>query len=100
MSLESKKEARRTAKQEFENIFSDFSSTVKRIDGSTQEITTNLRAKFSNREFTIVTDSSKTIVSEKLPSAFYMHPIRVGIDQINNQPIVMIVNKSRATTGR
>lgn len=88
------------AKQEFENIFSDFSYTVKRLEGAPQKITENLNAKFSNRVFSITDSNSNTLVTENLPSAFYMHPVRVGVDKVEDQPIIMIVNKSRATTGR
>lgn len=88
------------AKQEFENIFSDFNSTVRRLEGAPQKITTNLNAKFSDRVFSIIDSNSNTLVTENLPSAFYMHPVRVGVDKVNNKPIIMIVNKSRATTGR
>jgi hypothetical protein len=88
------------AKQEFENIFSDFNYTVRRLEGKAQKITDNLNAKFINRVLSITDQSSNTLVTENLPSAFYMHPVRVGVDKISDNPIIMIVNKSRATTGR
>ncbi len=86
--------------QEFEGIFNEFEKSIPVLENKPQSLTNNLIAEFSNRVFILKEQSSRVIIQEKLPSAFYMHPMRVGLDKLAGHTIVIIVNKSRATTGR
>ena len=58
-----------------------------------------LSANFGNHEF-VVQKGNKIIIKENLPSVFVMHPMRLGIDEVDSIPLIMVVNKSRASTGR
>src|SRR5690625_1896795 len=86
--------------QEFERIFSEFESSIPVLEKEPINLTANLTAQFSKRVFTLKESGSKVIIYEELPRAFYMHPMRVGLAKLAGRTILVIVNKSRATTGR
>ena len=84
----------------FEDIFRFFSLHVARIDKHPVELTEfGLTVSFQNHEF-FVQNKEKVLIKEHLPSVFNMHPIRLGIDKLAGIPVIMVVNKSRASTGR
>ena len=56
-------------------------------------------ASFGNHEL-IIRKDERVIIKENLPSVFVMHPMRLGIDEVNGVRVIMVVNKSRASTGR
>lgn len=86
--------------QHFENIFRSFSFQVGRLEENETEIPhLGLKASFKDREFIAKKDGS-VLIKEKLPAVFVMHPMRLGVDKLGNEPVIMVVNKSRASTGR
>jgi hypothetical protein len=86
--------------QHFEDIFRSFAFHVYRLEGTPISIPTlGLEASFVNKQFEL-TRNGEVITRESLPTAFGMHPTRLGVDKLGGAPIIMIVNKSRATTGR
>jgi hypothetical protein len=86
--------------QQFEKIFDEFPKSISSLEGSPKKLTENLTAEFSNQIFTLKNQELKIIVQESLPSAFYMHPMRVGLAALAGHTIIIIVDQSRATTGR
>ncbi|MEI8140267.1 MAG: hypothetical protein WCI03_10410 [bacterium] len=59
---------------------------------------TGLAARYSKNRFEILRDKV-TVISEELPRLFNMHPVRMGMCTLSSQPVIMIVNKSRSSTG-
>lgn len=83
-----------------EDIFRSFSFSLPQVGGNPFHISKyDLTVSFRDREF-IVQNKEKIIIREVLPAVFYMHPLHLGIDEMNGTKILMIVDTSRATTGR
>jgi|CXWL01.1.fsa_nt_gi hypothetical protein len=86
--------------QHFEDIFRSFALSAPRIDGNPVTLPSHgLTATFKNHEL-IIQDKHKILVNDPLPSVFDMHPLRLGVDEIGGVKVIMVVNKSRASTGR
>lgn len=86
--------------QHFDDIFRSFSFHLDLLEGSASEIPgLGLDVSFKEREF-IAKKGGTPIIQEKLPSVFVMHPMRLGVDKLGSDPVIMVVNKSRASTGR
>ena len=86
--------------QHFEDIFRSFPFYIERLEGKAVEIPElGLQVSFQNREF-IAKKDGVTLIHEKLPSVFVMHPMRLGVTKLGGNSVVMVVNKSRASTGR
>ncbi len=86
--------------QHFEDIFRSFHFHLDRLEGRASKIPDlGLDVSFKEREFMAKKDGTPTI-QEKLPSVFVMHPMRLGVDKLGSDPVIMVVNKSRASTGR
>ncbi|OGP66410.1 MAG: hypothetical protein A2W27_02840 [Deltaproteobacteria bacterium RBG_16_44_11] len=84
----------------FEDIFRYFSFHIKRIDKHPVELAEfGFVASFQNHEF-LVQRKGETLIKERLPVVFNMHPICLGIDKLAGVPVIMVVNRSRASTGR
>ena len=82
-----------------EDILRSFSFSIPKLDGNSVAIPQyGLSAIFQNREL-VVKNKDQIIINEQLPSVFYMHPMRLGIDEIGGAPVLMVINNSRATTG-
>ncbi len=86
-------------KQHFKDILRTFPKEVQRVKGDLLNINgTPFRARYFMNTFVFLRNESE-IIKEKFPDVFYMHPVRLGIGYLSNHEIVMIVNKSRSTTG-
>lgn len=86
--------------QHFDDIFRSFTFHVERLEGNAVEIPSlGLEVSFNDREF-IARKDGTALIQEKLPSVFVMHPMRLGADTLGGIPVIMVVNKSRASTGR
>lgn len=59
---------------------------------------TGLAARYRKNEFELQKNNAP-VLCEKLPKVFTMHPVRLGMGTVGSQPVIMIVNKSRASTG-
>lgn len=85
--------------QQFEEMFRQFRVRYPRIEEEAVQIDLgNTLAWYRNNLFEVQTDG-KPIIREQLPVAFYMHPMSMGIHSVGGREIMMISNKSRATTG-
>jgi hypothetical protein len=85
-----------------EDIFRSFSFSLPEVGAKPIEIYRyGLTVSFNheNREF-VVQNKDKIIIKEKLPAVFYMHPLHMGIDDISGTKVLMVIDTSRATTGR
>jgi hypothetical protein len=86
--------------QRFEDIFRSFTYNLERLELSRVELANfKLTASFANHEL-VVRNNDEIIIKENLPSVFVMHPMRLGIDEVDGTPLIMVVNKSRSSTGR
>ena len=86
--------------QHFEDILRTFSFNLERLEMHQTELANfGLSASFGNHEL-VIRKGERIIIKENLPSVFVMHPMRLGIDEVNGVPAIMVVNKSRASTGR
>jgi len=86
--------------QHFDDILRSFAINLNRLDEREIELKDfSLKANFKNHEL-LVLKSEKIIIKENLPSVFVMHPMRMGIDKLSGVSVIMVVNKSRASTGR
>ena len=84
----------------FEDIFRSFSFHKERIEKRPVELSEfGLTATFKEHEF-LVRRKEEVLIKEHLPAVFNMHPMRLGIDKLAGIPVIMVVNKSRASTGR
>lgn len=85
--------------QLFEGIMHAFPIREERVWEAFVPVTgTALAARYSKNHFEIRSDKA-TVVSEELPRLFNMHPVRMGMGTVSAQPVIMIVNKSRSSTG-
>lgn len=86
--------------QHFADIFRSFSFHLESLEEKAVEVPSlGLEVSFKNREFLALKDGA-ALIREKLPSVFGMHPTRLGTDTLGGVPVIMVVNKSRASTGR
>lgn len=60
---------------------------------------TSFTAQYRRNKFTL-RDENGVRIEQNLPDVFNMHPVRVGIGTLGGREVIMIVNKSRASTGR
>ncbi len=86
--------------QHFHDILRSFSFNLERLEARPAELSDfGLTATFHNHRF-LVRKKEEVLIKEDLPSVFVMHPMRLGIDDLAGVPVIMVVNKSRASTGR
>ena len=86
--------------QHFEDIFRSFAFHLEVLEGHTVALSGfGLEASFKNREL-LVKKNGNTLIRDILPSVFAMHPMWLGIDELGGVPVIMVVNKSRSSTGR
>jgi hypothetical protein len=84
----------------FEDIFRSFSFHKERIEKRPVELSEfGFTATFKEHEF-LVRRKEEVLIKEHLPTLFNMHPMRLGIDKLAGIPVIMVVNKSRSSTGR
>ena len=85
--------------QLFEEIMDKFPINENHIDAEwTPVIGTSFNARYREHRFEL-REGNVVIISEKLPNIFNMHPVRLGIGTVASTPMIMIVNKSRSSTG-
>ena len=85
--------------QLFEEIMDKFPIHEDNIEEAwTPVIGTSFNARYREHRFDLREDNT-VIISETLPKIFNMHPIRLGIGTVASTPVIMIVNKSRSSTG-
>jgi hypothetical protein len=90
-------------KQHFHQMFRSFRESYPQIDRAPVTLKSGIhRASYRNSgaNVFVLTEGDRTLIRETLPAAFYMHPVSMGIHTIDGRPIIMITDKSRATTGR
>lgn len=86
--------------QHFDDIFRSFPFYIEQLENNAKNIPElGFQVSFKNREF-IAEKNGVTLIYEKLPAVFAMHPIRLGVIKFGSNSVVMVVNKSRASTGR
>jgi hypothetical protein len=85
--------------QHFEDILRAFDFNVQRVEGDVNLTSYGLTVSFRDHQF-LVKKGEEVLINENLPSVFIMHPIRLGIEKLNGENILMVINKSRSTTGR
>jgi hypothetical protein len=86
--------------QRFEDVFSDFPFSIERLEAAPVELPgTAITVAFRDRTF-VATDNGRPLISETLPAVFSMRPSALGVGQLAGRPVILLVNRSRATTGR
>lgn len=86
----------------FDDVMRNFAASVERVDSDFTAIPdTDFQARFnhSDQKLFELRDSNATIIIERLPKVFCMHPLQLGTGTVANTNVVMILNRSRATTG-
>lgn len=87
-------------KQHFADVMRSFPTNVERVEDAWIHIPdTNFEARYALNTF-VLRAAGRVIVNQKLPAVFNMHPVRLGVGTLGGRGIIMIRNKSRATTGR
>jgi hypothetical protein len=85
--------------QHFEDIFRTFSFHHEGIGSTPVEIpNTGAITSFAGGNFKIE-KAGKLLVQEPLPAVF-RRPMWLGCDTLSGVPVIMVINKSRASTGR
>jgi len=85
--------------QLFDDIMHAFPIRQERIEDVFVSIAgTSLAGRYRKYRFELWRDNT-VVISEKLPKVFNMHPVRLGIGTVGSQSVIMIVNKSRSSTG-
>lgn len=93
-------ETRAGIAQHFEDIFRSFAFHLEGLEGPPVALgSPGLEASFVNREF-LVKKEGEVLIRELLPPVFVMHPMWLGIDELGSVPVIMVANRSRASTGR
>lgn len=86
--------------QQFDDIFRSFEFHREGLETRPLELPgLGLEVSFKDREF-LARKNGAVQIREKLPSVFVMHPMQLGADKLGGVPVIMVVNKSRASTGR
>jgi len=89
-----------TPKQHFPDILRSFPISVERVDERIIHIPhTNFRAQYKRNRFKL-RNGDTVVIEEQLPAVFNMHPLRIGVGTLGGRGIVMLINKSRSSTGR
>jgi len=85
--------------QLFDDIMHDFPVSQERIQASFVPIaSTGIEARYGKHRLEI-RNGNTVLISEKLPKVFNMHPVRLGMGTVAAQSVIMVVNKSRSSTG-
>ncbi|MDI6810028.1 MAG: hypothetical protein QME66_13870 [Candidatus Eisenbacteria bacterium] len=85
--------------QLFDDIMHAFPVRQDRVEDSFMPIAgTGLEARYHKCHLDIRSGHA-VLINEKLPKVFNMHPVRLGMGTVASQSLIMIVNKSRASTG-
>ncbi len=85
--------------QLFGEIMRCFPINVERVEKTWTSIpNSSSDARYRRYRFELRSGSS-ILISEKLPKVFNMHPVRLGMGTVGTQSVIMIVNKSRSSTG-
>lgn len=85
--------------QLFDGIMHAFPVRQDRIKGSFTPINgTGFEARY-RKQCLQIRSGPALLIREELPKVFNMHPVRLGIGTVASQPVIMVVNKSRASTG-
>jgi len=85
--------------QLFAEIMDKFPIHEEHIDEAwTPVVGTSFNARFREHRFELREDDI-VVVSETLPKIFNMHPVRLGMGTVASTPVILIVNKSRSSTG-
>lgn len=85
--------------QLFGDIMHAFPVSQERIEESFVPVAdTGLEARYRRQRLEIKSGTD-LVINEKLPKVFNMHPIRLGMGTVASQGVIMVVNKSRASTG-
>ncbi len=85
--------------QLFEGITHAFPVRQERVEGALVSLAgTAFATRYSRNRFELQRDGV-TIINAKLPKIFNIHPIRLGMGKLAAQSVVMIVNKTRSSTG-
>jgi hypothetical protein len=86
--------------QRFEDVFSDFAFSIERLEAAPVELPgTAITVAFRDRTF-VATDNGQPLITETLPAVFSMRPPALGVGQLGGRSVILLVNRSRATTGR
>lgn len=86
--------------QHFKDIMRSFATSADEVGGALVRLpSTDYTAQYKRNVFEFH-DGKKLTVEEKLPAVFNMHTVRLGIGTLSGREIIMIVNKSRSSTGR
>ena len=86
--------------QRFDDVFSDFPFSIERLEAVPVELPeTSITVAFRDRTF-VATDNGRPLISETLPAVFSMRPPALGVGQLGGRPVILLINRSRATTGR
>ncbi len=86
----------------FEDVMRNFPASVDVVGAEYEAIAgTAFQARYnaSNRKFFELRNSDATVIYERLPKVFYMRGPQLGIGKVADTEVVMILNRSRATTG-
>lgn len=90
----------RGVSQHFDDIFRSFDFSVENLYGDPVAIPSlGLSASYAGNEFTLQ-KNDQFIVHDVLPDAFGGREAQLGVGKLGGRPVIMIRNRSRATTGR
>ncbi len=91
--------ARTRPEQHFDDLMRTFPSEVQRVEEAFVSVpNSSFLARYRRRMFELQHED-KTVIIERLPTVFDMHPVRLGMGRLSGVPVVMIANKSRSTSG-
>jgi len=85
--------------QRFDDVFNDFAFSIERLEAVTALPGTAIEVAFRDRTF-VATDNGKPLISETLPAVFGMRPAALGVGDLGGRRVILLINRSRATTGK
>jgi hypothetical protein len=86
--------------QRFEDVFTDFVFNIERLDEVPVLLPgTGIEVSFRDRTFVAVRHG-EPLISEPLPTVFSMRPPELGIGELGGNPVILLRNRSRSSTGR
>ncbi len=96
---------RSSHRQHWDDVMRTFPASVEQVGESWVQVPgTDYSARykrnsFGNNRFEL-RRAERELLKEKLPAVFNMHTVRLGAGTLGGREIIMIRNKSRASTGR
>ena len=85
-------------KQAQRKMFDEFAYSLIGLSDE-QSLNNGLFASYSDLVFTLTNSQGEQIIKDRLPSVFYVYNVWIGLDNIGDDIVIFIANKTKSTAG-